>query len=233
MDLRTIIRLLPTGWLWQLAPGSVHRRFWERLAEAEAEARTWIAEVGADAWATWTRRVAEAEVELGLMPVAQLSDEERRARLVGAAGDWGGLGLDEVEEAVRALGFDVRLYQWWDEAKAPRDLEALLGENARVLRNRVRNIIDQLFADGIGSDTMVCGGEDASCGHFVGSAPTEESPTLADAKVGDAWPYVVTVAGETIEDRALVPAYRRDELEYYLLGRLPAEQWIAMHVEYT
>lgn len=234
----TLRRLLPSGAAWWLPREGAFRSLVEGLAAGLDSVRAGVDGLVDELYPEQSTALAAWERTLGEWPAPTLSDAERRARLVASWRDERNAAPDSVEAALRDRGFDVRVYEWWsgvvDGAPVPRDLTPYFPPAGVgvLLRNKLRET-RRHYLIRCGESLAKCGEEVARCGAYSGTGVRYESIALSDAKVGDAWPFVVVIGGETWGAFAEVPEARRAEFEWQCFQRTPVEQWIGLMVRYV
>ncbi len=239
-----ILNLLPRGRAWSTSLDKPLRKYFVGLGNALADARSFIGETYLDVLPAYTRRLDEWERQFGLPPV-NISDADRRTRLAAAWAPGVGLGLDTLQGALQARGFNVYVHNWWVEGTEPppgqtgpptiRD-PAILLSNAQARQARVD-----------AGEALAAAGEAlAEAGNSLVTPPPPLGFLLVNIIQTDAgrveygvptdpdeFPHVIYIGAETFGDYASVPRERQDEFEALCLRLRPAHKWLGMLINYT
>jgi uncharacterized protein YmfQ (DUF2313 family) len=247
---RLLVHLLPRAIAWQVTVDKTLRRFLDALAKSPADARDFIDAVWLDIFPKTTRELAAWEKEHGI--VAAGTEAERRLQLAAAWSAQGGQSPRYLEDVLRAAGFDVHVYEWWE-------LPVTIPRTKRDPRNytdvaRV-GTVQCMPADMAG--VHCCTANDApppdplpggvelwdlypecnrwlvnDVGYLVNLTLTREAPPPVPNDPAY-WPYFIYIAGTDVDTRADVPAARRDEFQRLLLKLRPDQQWVVTYVNYV
>lgn len=232
--LRVLSNLLPRGRAWKLWPGSMIRAFLRGLVDGLIKpAREQFDRVYLDLFPQTTRELDRWERQWGLRP-GSLTEQERRDRLEAQWKALGGQSPRYLQDTLRGAGFDVYVHEWWEPGSNPptaRDpLDVVSGGAGYFLVNKLTRSL-RVYSSVAGARQMVAGNRRAVAGvlvAFVVEPVQYEFPDTAASRA-----YVLYIGGETYPNAAQVPASRRDEFEELVLKTCPAQQWLALLVEYT
>lgn len=242
--LNVILNLLPRGRAWSTMLDKPLRKYFAGLANVFADVRDHLGAAYTDVLPEHTRTLSEWERQFGL-PAVNISEQDRRTRLAAAWSPAAGLGLDTLQDALRASGFDVYVHNWWVPGTEPapgvvgsptiRD-PAILLSNAQARRARVD-----------AGEALAAAGEAlALAGNSLVSPPPPLGFLLVNIIQTDAgrveytvptdpadFPHVIYIGGETFGDYANVPRARQDEFEALCLRLRPTHKWLGMLVNYV
>ena len=241
--LNVILNLLPRGRAWGTTLDKPLRKYFQGLADALSDVRTHIGLAYLDVLPERTRRLDEWDRQFGL-PTVNISDADRRTRLAAAWAPGAGLGLDTIQDALQARGFDVYVHNWWVPGTEPapgvvgsptiRD-PAILLSNAQARQARV-DAGEALAAAG---EALALAGNplvvpppplgfllvniiQTDSGRVEYTVPTDPAD----------FPHVIYIGGKTFGDYVNVPRARQDEFEALCLRLRPAHKWLGMLVNY-
>ena len=242
--LNTIRRLLPTGRAWNTTHDTPMRRFFAGIGAEFEAVKTALQRVYTDTLPQFTRRLEEYEEQFGL-PATNLGEQARRDRLAGAFASPSNQGLDTIQDALQASGFNVYLHNWWVPGTEPapgaggsaavRD-PSIIVSNAQALRSKMD----------AGEALAQAGEALAQAGQTFVDPPPPLGYLLVNIIRTDTgvveytiptdpntWPHIIYIGGETFGNFAQVPSTRRAEFEALCLRLRPAHKWIGMLVSYT
>ncbi|BAV81064.1 hypothetical protein [Vibrio phage CKB-S1] len=242
--LNVIRHLLPRGRAWLITLDKPMRKFFAGLGQTFDDIRTHLQLALLDVWPNGTRALDEWERQFGL-PTVNISEEDRRTRLAAAWAPAVGQGLDTVQAALQAAGFNVYVHNWWVPGTEPapgtqgaptaRDPGILLS-NAQARQARVD----------AGEALAEAGEPLALAGNSLIDPPPPLGFILVNIIQTDAgrveydvptdpahFPHVIYIGAETFGEYADVPRERQEEFEALCLRLRPAHKWIGMLVNYT
>lgn len=226
---RQLQHLLPDALAWRLtATSKTLRKFFEGLAAAPADLRTFVDSTYDDLLPAKTRELPTWQRQFGLLALG--TDAEQRAQLASAWQAQGGQSPRYLQDVVRAAGFDVYIHEWWEPGTMP-----------RVKRDpRAYTVQPQLGSTQCGQTAARCGEVHAACNRWLQNdvkyLVNRNLTPLAPPPVPDdpaRWPHFLYWGGATFGTAASVLAARRTEFERLLLKICPAHCWLVTIVNYT
>lgn len=165
--LRLFQHLLPDGRAWRTTTDKRLRQFFDGLSVLPDEAKDAADAVWLDLMPDSTSRLSEWERQFGL--VRNITDDAtRRLRLQAT---WraliGGQDPRYIQDTLRAAGFDVYVYEWWEPGTAPTPGApgTPVPRNPLLYLRREYTGIDLLVE--CGEPLAECGEEFAECGNSV------------------------------------------------------------------
>jgi len=226
--LRVYQHLLPNAKAWRITTAKTLRSFFEGLAGAPEDARTFLDAVYGDIFPATTRELAAWEEQFGID--ANPVEATRRLNLAAEWAAGGGQSPGYIQDVLHTAGFtNVYIHEWWESgppyvARDPRDYTT----------------VPNLGTVQCGEAIAVCGETQAQCNAFLANEPgyfdnldlTPRAPPLITDDA-DTWRFFLYFAGETFPTAAEVPATRRAEFERLLLKLCPNQQWIVTIVDYV
>lgn len=229
--MRMFKHLLPTGRAWSLTENKNLRRLFIALDSMRGRAQDHINNAWLDLFPETTRHLDDWEAQFGL-PRVTLTDKQRRGRLAAAWKDVGGQSPGYLQNILRANGFNVTLFDWWD----PETLEA-----RNPLTVLASGYLVSVPGVDCGDTRSACGEDFAQCGNFefTKGYPLVNKFIYDRDSIGYTvpndpakWPYFMYIGGENFGDLAVIPTARRYEFEALLLKIRPAHAWIGLIVRY-
>lgn len=222
--LRIFKHLLPRARAWRITIDKTLRRFFEGLAEVNNEIKLFLDRVWLDIFPDTTEDIPGWERQFGLVDTG-LTEQQRRDRLDAAWKALGGQSPKYIQDTLRANGFDVYVYEWWEPGTEP-----AVGVQACATP---RNPIMYLRREYTGAVLLVeCGEPLAQCGESFAQAGNSVEPRgypLVN-KVYRTVRDVIVLCGEAVaeagEPDALAGNYFafREELREYIVPNTP-ELW--------
>ncbi len=236
---RLFQHLLPRSRAWATTTTKTLRQFFEGLAGAPTDAKTFIDQVLEDAFPDTTRELPTWETQMGL--TGQGTDTQRRALL---SAEWKaptGQSPAFLESVLATAGFTAYVYPWWESTNpyVPRDPRAYTGEPViGTYQCAAPDYPDgqdvcSLRVDATGSPL-----EQPQCDAFLQNDPgylvnldltRQAPPRIPDDP--SKWRHFVYVAGATFPEPAIIPADQLEEFKRQLLKRFPTEAWIVYITE--
>jgi len=226
--LRLFKHLLPRAKAWQITIDKVLRRFFDGLSKEPGSIRDFFDQRFLDVFPGTTSAVSEWLDQFNLLPsVDEATDRQN------IAGSW---RLNEyqsptdIQNTLQAAGFDVYVHEWWEQPVPPSGPEP---------KNPFNYVGPAYLIAVCGNPAMCCGNEIAVCGaEFLPQGEiivnkTDTQPTPIIPSDPDRWPYFLYIGGETFPDLATVPETRKNEFETLCLKICPAQQWLALLIDYT
>lgn len=248
---RLFVHLLPRGIAWQVTTDKMLRRVFEGLSKAPSDVRDFVDAVWLDIFPTTTRELAMWEKQFGLTSTG--TDSARRLALAAAWNAQGGQSPRYLEDVVRAAGFDVHVYEWWQlpvsgapVARDPHDY-TLLAQIGSVQCTDIVAIPSGPCCTAVDAPPIdpLPGGVELfdlypECnrwlindpGYLVNENLTRDAPPPVPDDAAT-WPYFLYWAGVDVDTRADIPAARREEFERLLLKLCPTQQWLVTYVNYV
>lgn len=239
--------LLPRARAWTLIPAKTLRAFFQGLANALADVRSFIDDVYDDLDPQRTRQLATWEAQFAL-PDAFLTEAQRRDRLAGVWAATGGQSPQYLQDTLRAAGFDVYVHEWWAPGTLHPAGGSVNGDEAPTARNPflyLNNGTTPVYLMCDGQADALDGGVEA----FDGNTNTLPGYALANRVWADhtgvgfksysipadptKYPYFLYIGGANFPDQALVPEARRTEFEALCLKYRPTQNWLGMLITYT
>jgi hypothetical protein len=163
---RTLRHLLPRGKAWSLTVDKNLRAFFSGLSEALGPARDFVDLVWLDIFPKTTREVSAWEEQFGL-PGVDLSESQRRDRLSAAWGALGGQDPRYIQDTLRANGFDVYVYEWWEPGSEPAIGSTACATPRNPLLRLRREYTDVRLLVECGEALAACGEEFAQSGNSL------------------------------------------------------------------
>lgn len=219
------------GLIWDFYPGGrTIDRFFDGLAGAFENARTFVDRVWEDAFPSTTRELPSFETQFGLLGTGNETD--RTAELEASWQETGGQSPRYLQDQIQAAGFDLYVHEWWSPTvRDPRDYtaQALLG-NTRC-----------------GMPSARCGVPGARCdrflnndvGYLFNSNRSQAAPPAlpGDDRV-DRWAYFLYWGPAVLDNPPTVPkaqiaSSRRAELERRLLKICPSHAVLVLYVDFV
>ena len=258
MMLEAFKSLLGRSRAFNITPDKKLRQLFGALAETAEDTRSFYGRIFDDIDPFKTRRLAEYEQQFGLTP-GVLLEAERRSRLDAEWKARGGQSPSYIQATLRAAGFDVYVHEWWQlvngepVARDPRTVVgsvgaatsrdgvgtmrdgnagardgAAVGAVGRIITGLPR--VPQQVTISDGNSLMRDGNPFARDG---GQRTEYIDPVVTVPDDPDFWPYFLYIGGQTFPNTAQVPTGRREELETLCLKICPAEQYLAILVDYN
>jgi hypothetical protein len=229
MIFESIKHLLPNARAWSVTVNKQLRQFFEGLAPAGDDIKTFFDEVWLDIFPQTTRDITSWESQFALQPVA-LTEQERRDRLDAAWKALGGQSPRYIQDTLQGAGFDVYVHEWWEPGTEP-----AVGVKQCVTARSPLDVLASLSPQ-CGEPLAQCGESFAQCGNLVGAAgyALVNRPGPLGAPTGDdtTWPYFLYIGAAVYGDTATVSAARQEEFEALCLKICPAQQWLGILVNY-
>ncbi len=233
--------LLGTGRAWKLRIGSFIRDFFDALFESAllpvqefANQQLWD-----DLDPQKTEKITQWEQQFGV----QFSADTEQARRDRIAAEW--INVEEatapnIQEVLRAAGFDVYVYTPWDgvDVLDPNDWLGV-GYDPTLPPAPIGYIVGALQTERVFASTMEAGNAPTA---EAGNAPTAEAgnagfvyvpifPTLPPDP--DTWFQILYISSDVFTTRAQIPTARREEFETLCRKIIPGSVWFGLIVEYT
>lgn len=208
------------------------RRLMMGMVESQNDQRVFVDGVWGDAFPASTRDLPSWESQFGL-PSVGLTEAERRLRV---AAEWRALGGQDptyLQGVMQDSGFNVFIHEWWEPGG---------GEPGGPFVARIPSV--HISADGAAAFLVACDEPLSQCGEPAAQAGETSLPRgrlLVNPGIGVVYavptdpaeiPYVLYWGAETFPEHAQVPASRKEEFERLLLSICPAQQWLALLVDY-
>lgn len=137
----------------------------------------------------------------------------------------------QIQDTLRAAGFDVYVHEWWE-------LPVVGAPVARIPASYIA-VGHLRYSSVAGAESMVAGETVAVAGAYFADNgymlvnKTDDGVIYSVPTDAGELPYVYYIGAETFGAYADVPTARKNEFETLLLKTKPAEQWIAMLVNYV
>lgn len=226
--LRVYQHLLPDAEPWRLVAGKTLTKFFEGLAGAPADARSFTDAAYEDLFPDTTRQLSEWEAHYGLTP--NPSEAVRRANLAAEWAATGGQSPHYIQGVLQTAGFDVFVHEWWES-----------GPNPYVARDPREHTLHPLIGTvQCGEPLAQCGEPLAECNNVLINEPlylvNKDLTQRAPPPIPDDpafWPFFLYIGGETFPDLTEIPVARKDEFERLILKVRPTQLWIVTRVEYV
>ena len=168
MFFRIFRHLLPNSRAWRAVVDKRLRQFLEGLSASPSAAKDFVDGVWSDIWPGTTRELSAWEKQFGL-PGVGLPEQGRRNRLDAEWKAQGGQDPDYIQNTLRARGFDVYVYEWWEPGTEP-----AVGVAGCATP---RNPLMWLRRESTGSNILVeCGEALAACGEAFALAGNSLEP---------------------------------------------------------
>ena len=230
MSIKIFQHLLPKSRAWSITIDKKLRQFFDGLSPLGDDAKIFIDEVFEDIDPQKTRELDAWEKQFNIVGPA-LTEQERRDRLDAHWKAQGGQSPRYIQDILQANGFNVYIHEWWEPGSLPAAVAR--DPNASNVQHLVVNIIETSSINYValsGKTAMVSGGVRAYSNNFRGfrSDPVEYEITTDPAT----FPYYLYFGGEVFGTLASVPASRRNEFETLLKKICPAQQWLALILNY-
>jgi hypothetical protein len=244
---RIFQHLLPDSTAWRLTIAKTLRSFFEGLAGAPADARSFVDLVFEDRFPATARdpngALSEWEKQFGLTPSSSASEVTRRLALAAEWAATGGQSPSYLEGVLQTAGFDVWVYEWW-----------VSGPDPYVPRDpRLYTTPPLIGTVQCGNPDAYCGNPEAQCNGFLvndtGYIVNLDLTPRAPPRVPDSearWPFFLYIGGDPadVDDPeeveppddipfATIDAARRDEFQRLVLKLRPAQQWLVLRVSYA
>ena len=224
--------LLPRGRAWSLIAEKALRRFFVGLSGISKDVVEYNDLAYLDLFPPWTRRLDQWEQQFNL-PDVGLTDAERRSRLLGAWRAVGGQSPGYIQDTLRAAGFPVYVYDWFDDNGAARNPALVIRSDGTVV----------VYAGELGDTLTPNWGRSRSnsgtqrrpeviCWLTAYSRTTEQTVEYSVSSDTDTWTHYIYIGGETFGSVATLDPKRRDEFEELILSLKPAQTWVGVLVEY-
>lgn len=222
---RVYQHILPNARAWRITIDKRLRQFFAGLALSADDVRNAYDLAYQELAPETTQSLAEWENLFGLPPTA-LTSAQRRDRLSAAWKTLGGQSPAYIQGVLRAAGFDVYVYEWFEDAAGtPRDPNNIIGSGVTA------------YIPAADSDAAHSGGIDAKAGKtsslpgrfLINQRPSAE---LVPANLDD-HKFIMYISGSSFEQLARIPANRRLEFFDLCLKICPAHLWIGLNVEYS
>ncbi len=242
--LNVIRHLLPRGRAWDTTLNKPMRKYLSGIGAVLADVRLQLQLALADVWPNYTRRLDAWDEQLGL-PEVNISEGERRVRLAAAWRPAVGQGLDTLQEALQASGFNVYVHNWWVPGTEPAPGQTgspTIRDPAVLLSNKQAR---QARVDA-GEALAEAGEALALAGNSLIAPPPPLGFLLVNIIQTDAgrveyniptdpaqFPHVIYIGAEVFGDYADVPRARREEFEALCLKLRPAHKWLGMLINYV
>lgn len=253
--------LLPRSRAWALKPNTVLRQLISGFTTMPEDIkrefdRTWL-----DIFPATTRALGAWEQQWAL-PGSQLTEAQRRSRLEAVWKAQGGQSPHYIQNTLQAAGFNVFVFDWWEEGSDPP-----VAINPLLWVHGDRGIVSGVDC---GEELAACGEDFAQCGNFINlpgyllvnrvQGSREDftaccgDPTMecgeAEALCGEysqfifdyikydvpieavAWRYMYYIGGEVFGDLAIVSAIRKLEFETLVLKLVPEQLWGGLFIKY-
>jgi len=254
--------LLPPGPLWVPKPGGDFDNLLTGQATNYEDVKQFLGELADIRDPLKTAYLSDAEKEWGLVPNPDLTEAERRDRLLAAKTSGGNEGTDEyIQAKLQLAGFglyvhrnnpavDPSLFIFTGSGAIFGDSDTVFGAAGAVMggTNGEYVVNGDLFYNELdwlgmfGRDISVMGGADTQMGATSG-ALIRRKVTYPDPTDPIYWPLVFFIGGEATRDpstgaltqidTAQVPASRRDELISLIVKYKPAHTWCGLLIELT
>jgi len=248
--------LLPRARAWNITIDKSLRRLILGLASLPADIREYFDLIFTDIDPARTRTLESWEFQFAL-PGANISEEERRARLDAAWKALGGQSPGYIQNTLRAAGFDVYIHEWWDGVltRSPftylddgtGGLPYIMGDGTEdaqdggaqamdgatenpagyPLVNKIPLTYNRYICDG--APKMLDGGDNAMDGLVIIFRTRKQYIMPPDA---DTYPHYIYIGAASFPDKAEVPENRRDEFEDLCLKICPTGKWLGILVNY-
>jgi len=224
----TLRHLLPRAKAWQLTIDSTLRQFISGLASSFDAVKDFIMDVFDDLWPSSTRELTAWEDQFGLGHEGTTA--ERRSRLDAAWSSTGGQSPSYLQTRLRDAGFDVYVYDWFDDpyttTKTPTD------NPGYSIVNLIREVRTSFYVYCSTHTTKAtCGSAEATCGRVSDNVITQKAYDQSTIPVAN-YEYVNYIAGPAFPERALVKSSRRQEFEIMVLRYFPQYQWTIALVDF-
>ena len=250
-------RLLPSSKAWSLIADKMLRSFFESLSVSLGNAtKLYLDQIYLDLFPATTREFEAWDLQFGLPPNVELTEEEKRTRLDGAWKAQGGQSPRYIQDTLQNAGFDIYVHEWWVPDSDPpiaRNPLALVsptgigcgeplaqcGEpdmqcgnalsiaGGEVLVNKLY-VADKIGLTDCGEPTAQCGEPSMQCGNYSGYDFRRVEYEIPTNP--DFWPYFVYLCGETFGDFGVIQSGRKAELEDLALKIIPEQLWIILKV---
>ena len=115
---RIFQHLLPRAKAWNITANKTLRSFFVGLSSIGDDVKEFSDRVWQDLFPTSTREISAWEQQFGL-PLVELTDEERRDRLLAAWRALGGQSPRYIQDTLHAHGFIVYIHEWWQPDTTP------------------------------------------------------------------------------------------------------------------
>lgn len=241
--LRIFSHLLPDAAAWRLTVGKQLRQFFEGLTGAPTRAVAFVDQVYGDVFPDTTREINEWEREFGLPLTDTSSDPAVVAARLALAAEWaaaGGQSPSYLQGVLQTAGFDVYVHEWWSSgppyvARDPRDyiIQPLVGLYQCTGEDPPGTPLpSQPQCSSLGTQPQ-CNAFLANETYYLVNLDLTRRPPPRVPDDPDYWPYFLYLGGETFGERAEVDIARRHEFERLLLKLRPAQNWIALLINYV
>lgn len=158
--LRILQALLPRGESFDIVINKKLRQFFQGLADVFETISTSAQELWSRIIPEDTDELAAWELQFGLNAV-NLTEQERRARLLSAWRRQGGQDPKYIQDTLQAAGFDVYVHEWWVPGVLHPYGGSVNGDEPPVARNPYTYLYDGLSP----ADTVGDGHNFAGDGH--------------------------------------------------------------------
>jgi len=262
MFLRIYQHLLPKAKAWQLTIDKQLRQFFDGLTEPLGDdTKEFIDLVFDDIDPQKTRELDAWETQFGLNGT-DLTEQERRDRLVATWQALGGQDPRYIQDTLQAAGFDVYVHEWWQlpvvGSPVPKNPLLVLNDGANPLQyiancgaqeancgnpeavcgatNQPTGfpLVNKLLEALM---TAVCGAQAMNCGNSEAgcgaTSPTYTPKRYVVPNDVDRWPFFLYIGGQTYPNKATVPATRKNEFETLCLKICPTQNWLGMLIDYV
>lgn len=255
--LNTFKHLLPNAKAWQITIDKKLRQFFSGLASGLDDFKVLFDDVWQDIFPQTTRQLSLWENQFALNINSNLTEQQRRDRLLATWRAVGGQSPHYIQTTLRDNGFDVYVHEWWQQVVQQNVLATCGASNAtcgnvsarcsvqfvadeRITRNPFTVISNASSTPGVdcGEIFVECGEPEALCGNTFlqnGYLLVNKIDNVNYFIPNDVvkWKNILYIGGETFGDTAQVPLSRRNEFEALCLKICPLQQWLGMIVIYV